>query len=599
MRGWYVKLKRGNPMRTMRQVLSGYMLFLVVLIMGATPLLARDGHLKLQVTPKEASVYVDGVPLGWGSGVFWATPGEHTLSVYNYGYKSYSTKFTSESGKTNSLSVALEPVPGSVSGPWGRIELKGQSEAAVLLNGTTPDFLVGHVDEFNNDTIWKQQLLVPPGNHQINVFDYAGAEVYSGPVVVGENQKVVVWLRKSGVAQTSDWPAGKSLTSPLPRFKAGIASATVAVAKPTGQLTSSPGQVDCGGTSQLKWSTTEAPRVEIAGVGEVAASGEQTVQPKQTTAYKLTAAGPGGVVNSEATVTVNSNIQSTLSVTPAEIRYHKVGDKVDQQGSATISWSAPGADTVSLDPFGSVSPTGERTVQPTPNKTDVGPIDETITYALHSSNACGGSDTRTASLHIVGSIESGGEAATEILLKLPGNSIYFPFDLPKKTKPEGGLVESQRQMLEQLVSNFKQYLQFSPDAHLILEGHADRRGSVEYNMALSQRRADRVQSFLIEQGINAANLQTKAFGKGQNMDAATVKQLAEQNPNLTDQDRKKINRRLLVFVLANNRRVDIVLSTTGKKSLEYYPYNAADLKALLAGPPVGGEAPKTKTEVKK
>jgi outer membrane protein OmpA-like peptidoglycan-associated protein len=331
----------------------------------------------------------------------------------------------------------------------------------------------------------------------------------------------------------------------------------------------------------------------------VAASGEQTVQPKQTTAYKLTAAGPGGVVNSEATVTVNSNIQSTLSVTPAEIRYHKVGDKVDQQGSATISWSAPGADTVSLDPFGSVSPTGERTVQPTPNKTDVGPIDETITYALHSSNACGGSDTRTASLHIVGSIESGGEAATEILLKLPGNSIYFPFDLPKKTKPEGGLVESQRQMLEQLVSNFKQYLQFSPDAHLILEGHADRRGSVEYNMALSQRRADRVQSFLIEQGINAANLQTKAFGKGQNMDAATVKQLAEQNPNLTDQDRKKINRRLLVFVLANNRRVDIVLSTTGKKSLEYYPYNAADLKALLAGPPVGGEAPKTKTEVKK
>jgi outer membrane protein OmpA-like peptidoglycan-associated protein len=567
--------------------------------MGATPLLARDGHLKLQVTPKEASVYVDGVPLGWGSGVFWATPGEHTLSVYNYGYKSYSTKFTSESGKTNSLSVALEPVPGSVSGPWGRIELKGQSEAAVLLNGTTPDFLVGHVDEFKNDTIWKQQLLVPPGNHQINVFDYAGAEVYSGPVVVGENQKVVVWLRKSGVAQTSDWPAGKSLTSPLPRFKAGIASATVAVAKPTGQLTSSPGQVDCGGTSQLKWSTTEAPRVEIAGVGEVAASGEQTVQPKQTTAYKLTAAGPGGVVNSEATVTVNSNIQSTLSVTPAEIRYHKVGDKVDQQGSATISWSAPGADTVSLDPFGSVSPTGERTVQPTPNKTDVGPIDETITYALHSSNACGGSDTRTASLHIVGSIESGGEAATEILLKLPGNSIYFPFDLPKKTKPEGGLVESQRQMLEQLVSNFKQYLQFSPDAHLILEGHADRRGSVEYNMALSQRRADRVQSFLIEQGINAANLQTKAFGKGQNMDAATVKQLAEQNPNLTDQDRKKINRRLLVFVLANNRRVDIVLSTTGKKSLEYYPYNAADLKALLAGPPVGGEAPKTKTEVKK
>jgi hypothetical protein len=84
------------------------------------------------------------------------------------------------------------------------------------------------------------------------------------------------------------------------------------------------------------------------------------------------------------------------------------------------------------------------------------------------------------------------------------------------------------------------------------------------------------------------------------MDAATVKQLAEQNPNLTDPDRKKIHRRLPVFVLANNRRVDIVLSTTGKKSLQYYPYNAADLKALLAGPLVGKAAHKeAKAEEKK
>ena len=268
-----------------------------------------------------------------------------------------------------------------------------------------------------------------------------------------------------------------------------------------------------------------------------------------------------------------------------------MGDKVEQQGSASVSWSAPGADTVSLDPFGSVSPTGDRTIQPTPSKTDVGPIDETVTYTLHSSNACGGSNTQTASLHIVGSIESGGVSA-EILLKLPGNSVYFPFDLPREASPEGGLVDSQQQMLAQLVTNLKQYLQFSPDAHLILEGHADRRGSVRYNMSLSERRAERVRSFLEGQGINAANLQTKAFGKGQQLDAATVKQLAQEDPNLTDQDRAKINRRLPVFVLANNRRVDIVLSTTGKKSLEYYPYNAADLKALLAGPPVGNAAPK-------
>jgi hypothetical protein len=201
----------------------------------------------------------------------------------------------------------------------------------------------------------------------------------------------------------------------------------------------------------------------------------------------------------------------------------------------------------------------------------------------------------------VGSIESGRNAEAEVLqVKLPGNSVYFPTALPRRARLEGGLVSSQTQVLDELVANLKQYLQFSPDAHLILEGHADRRGSVKYNMALSERRAERVQSFLVGQGINAANLQTKAFGKGQNLDAPTVKQLAAENPNLTDQDRTRINKRLPIFVLANNRRVDIVLSTTGKKSLEYYPYNAPDLKALLAGSPRAKAAPKeTKTEVKK
>jgi outer membrane protein OmpA-like peptidoglycan-associated protein len=555
------------------------------------------------VTPKQAYVFIDDVPLGWGSGDFWADPGEHTLAVYNYGYKPYTSKFTAEDGKTSSLSVALEAVPGTVSGPWGRIELKGPGGAAVLLNGTTPDFFVGHVDEFNNDVIWKQELLVPPGNYQLTVLGCCGGEVYSGPVSVAENQKVILDLGKSGEKKTTDWPRGECCFDqyPIPRFKAGIASATVALAKPTAQLSAGSAQVECGGSTQLKWSTSDAPRVEISGVGEVAASGEQAVQPKQTTAYKLTAAGPGGVASSEATVNVSSNIQGSLSVTPAEIRYHKVGGKVDQQGSASLSWSAPGADTVSLDPFGSVSPTGNRTVQPTPSKTGAGPIDETITYTLHSSNACGASDTQTASLHIVGSIEVQEEAAFQALeAKLSLNSIYFPTDLPTRANPQGGLVPSQQQRLQELVTNFKQYLQLRSDAHLILQAHADKRASRAYNMALSERRAARVRSFLVEQGIPESNIEDKWFGKEQNLDAAAVRQLTEQNPNLTPEERKRVERQLPIFLLANNRRVDVLLSTTGQKSLQYYPYNSEDLKVLLGPPPKAPAAPrKAKAKVKK
>jgi len=576
-------------MRTLRQVLSVVVLFLAVLLLGATPLLAKCAHLKLQVTPKQAYVFVDGMPLGPGSGVIWADPGEHTLAVYNYGYKPYTSKFTAEGGKTTSLSVALEVIPGNVPGPWGRIELKGPTGGAVLLNGTTPDFFVGNVGESSGG---KQRLVVPPGDYQLTVLGCCSGTLYSGPITVGTDQRTIIPLANAGGKTTGDWPEGKSLGA-LPRFQASGASVTVAVAKPAAQLSAASAQIECGASTQLAWSTSDAPRVELGGVGAVAASGQQAVQPSQTTDYKLTATGPGGVTTADATVNVASNIQSTLSAEPAEVRYHKVGDRVEEQGSATLTWSAPLASTASLDPFGTVSTSGSRTVQPTPSKTEVGPVDETFNYTLHSSNACGGSDTKIASVHLVGSIESGREAQAEILaVKLPGNGVYFPTDLPTKRRPEGGLVTSQQQELEQLAGNFKQYIQFSPDAHLILEGRADRRGSVAYNMALSQRRADRVRSLLVGQGVTAANLETKAFGKSEQMDAATVKQLLDQIPNLTDQERSKVRRRLPIFVLANNRRVDIVLSTTGKRSTDYYPYTAEDLKELLREAHRGTAAPK-------
>ena len=78
-------------------------------------------------------------------------------------------------------------------------------------------------------------------------------------------------------------------------------------------------------------------------------------------------------------------------MSPAEVRYHKIGEKVDQQGTATVTWSAPNADSVSVDPLGSVGASGNREVPVTPTKTSAGPVDETVTYTLHASNACGGS----------------------------------------------------------------------------------------------------------------------------------------------------------------------------------------------------------------
>jgi hypothetical protein len=130
----------------------------------------------------------------------------------------------------------------------------------------------------------------------------------------------------------------------------------------------------------------------------VDASGDQTVQPKENTTYHFTAAGPGGVYTSDATVNVNNAVTASLNVSPDDVRYNQAGEKIGA-GTPTVTWSAANADSVSIDPLGSVGTNGSQLLQVTPPS---GPGIQTVTYTLHASNACGGSVTRTASLQVTG-----------------------------------------------------------------------------------------------------------------------------------------------------------------------------------------------------
>jgi outer membrane protein OmpA-like peptidoglycan-associated protein len=165
--------------------------------------------------------------------------------------------------------------------------------------------------------------------------------------------------------------------------------------------------------------------------------------------------------------------------------------------------------------------------------------------------------------------------------RLALHSVFFPTAQPRAEHPEGGLVDSQQGTLTSLATDFKSYLTFKPDAHLTLNGHCDVRGSVEYNQALSERRVARTKQFLVEQGVPEASIETRGLGKDQELTADQVKDLVEQNPDLSTAERDKILRDLTVIVLAQNRRVDVVLSTTGQESVRLYPFNAADSLTLL------------------
>jgi outer membrane protein OmpA-like peptidoglycan-associated protein len=538
-----------------------------------------DGKVALHVTPKQAYVWVDGRAISEASKhhTLSLSAGDHKIVLANYGYAPETRNITITSGKTTDLDVTLQAVSGTVSGPFGAMTIEGAPRDAVLLNGKTPDFFVGHGDEFDNSWVWKQELVVPPGSYQVTV-QSGDKEAWTGSVEVAANKRVVIDIPK-GIRKTVDWERGSKLAS-IPRFTVGIASATVAVVKPTAQLSATTAQLNCGDSSQLKWTSTDAPSVQITNVGTVASNGDQSVQPKQNTTYDLTATGPGGTVTSSTTVNVNTAVQANLQLAPAEVHYRRVGDKVVQDDSSALSWSASNASNVSIDQFGTVDANGNRPLmQITPKKTTPGPIDETVNYTLTATNGCGGTETRTAALHITGEIRQ-----PELELT---RSVYFPTNRPHSLKTDAALLPSEQDALKTLAGAFKAYLADVPNARLDLGGHADKRGPVSYNQKLSERRAELTKRFLVEQGVPEASLDTHAYGKEENLTLDQVKQLIEQNSMLTAEERTKIMAKIQTIVLANNRRVDIKLSGTAQESARTYPFSSSDYAALVdRGKPV-------------
>src|SRR4029077_10498057 len=137
---------------------------------------------------------------------------------------------------------------------------------------------------------------------------------------------------------------------------------------------------------------------------------------------------------------------------PTEVKYRRIGDKVLVQNSATLNWSASNADSISVNPIGPVEHAGSTNMQILPTQNTEGPVDETFTYNLSATNVCGGSEAKTAAVHLTGSIEP----IPDVLL----NSVFFPTDYPeKKGPPTVGLMMSQQQALMTAIGGFNKYLE--------------------------------------------------------------------------------------------------------------------------------------------
>lgn len=83
-----------------------------------------------------------------------------------------------------------------------------------------------------------------------------------------------------------------------------------------------------------------------------------------------------------------------------------------------------------------------------------------------------------------------------------GDRIFFGYD-------ESELAAEARGTLDKQAAWLKQY----PSVSITVEGHADERGTREYNLALGERRANSVKSYLLSQGVESSRVNTISYGK--------------------------------------------------------------------------------------
>ena len=131
---------------------------------------------------------------------------------------------------------------------------------------------------------------------------------------------------------------------------------------------------------------------------------------------------------------------------------------------------------------------------------------ETASNVAGDSASGSSSSSATAAGATSSSASSSTTAATQMSdaekLAQVGNTVYFGFDSSELAGEAQAILDRQAA-----------FLNVNPTMVVIIEGHADERGTREYNLALGDRRAVAVRDYLLAKGLNAARVRTVSYGK--------------------------------------------------------------------------------------
>ena len=176
---------------------------------------------------------------------------------------------------------------------------------------------------------------------------------------------------------------------------------------------------------------------------------------------------------------------------------------IERGQSATLRWSVTGQATdVRIEPgIGTVNATGNRQVFP----------GNTTTYTLTATGP-GGPATSTATVTVTTppappppKPAKAPRSISEILSQ-DVQDAFFDYDSSTIREDARSVLSRNSDVLKSLFSEY-------PNAAVLIEGHADERGSAEYNLGLADRRATAAKEFLVQLGVPGDRLKTVSYGK--------------------------------------------------------------------------------------
>lgn len=95
----------------------------------------------------------------------------------------------------------------------------------------------------------------------------------------------------------------------------------------------------------------------------------------------------------------------------------------------------------------------------------------------------------------------------EEIQKIKFEDIHFAFDKSVIEPPA-----------REILKNIAGWMLKNGSYTLMIEGHCDERGTVEYNLALGQRRADATMKYLVDLGVSKTNIATISYGEERPLD---------------------------------------------------------------------------------